>query len=79
MTKNRFEEITHFIHFNDSSIEPPRGDELYDRLYKARPILNAFNHKMLDLYKPKKKLSKADCRSDNICQQSPQNMVSKFG
>ena len=31
MMKNRFEEITRFLHFNDSSVEPPRGDENYDR------------------------------------------------
>ena len=57
MKKNRFEEITHFLHFNDSSTEPPRSDELHDRLYKVRPILNAFNQKMLALYKRKKNIS----------------------
>ena len=57
MTKNHFEEITRFLHFNDSSTEPPRGNELHDRLYKVRPILNTFNQKMLTLYKPKKNIS----------------------
>ena len=52
MTKNRFEEITRFLHFNDSSVEPSHGDENYDRLYKVRPILTAFNDKMLAVYKP---------------------------
>lgn len=53
-TKNRFQEITWFLHFNDSSVEPPRDDENYDRLYKVRSILSAFNDKMLAVYKPNK-------------------------
>lgn len=30
MTKNRFEEISQYLHFNDSSQEPPRSDDNYD-------------------------------------------------
>lgn len=38
MTKSRSEEISQYIHFNDSSQEPPRGDDNYDKLIKVRPI-----------------------------------------
>ena len=40
MTKNRFEELSCYLHFNDSSKEPARGDRDYDRLYKVRTILD---------------------------------------
>ena len=57
MTINRFEEISRFLHFSDSSVEPPRGHRLHNRLYKVRPILTAFNDKMLAAYKPSKNIS----------------------
>ena len=41
MPKNRFEEITQFLHLYDLSREPARGDVNFDRLYKFRPALNA--------------------------------------
>ena len=57
MTKNRFENISRFFHFNDSSVEPRRGDDGFDRLYKVRPILTHFNAKIPELYKPGKHIS----------------------
>jgi len=46
MTKNRFECLSRFLHFNDSSLEPKRGKDNFDRLFKIRPILNYFNRKV---------------------------------
>ena len=57
MTKNRFENISRFFHFNDSSVEPRRGDDGFDRLYKVRPILTHFNAKIQELYQPGKHIS----------------------
>ena len=37
MSKNRFEEISRFLHLNDSTLQPQRGEDVYDRLYKVRP------------------------------------------
>ncbi|KAK3750301.1 hypothetical protein QZH41_001777 [Actinostola sp. cb2023] len=37
MTKNRFQEITSYLHFNDSTQEPPREAATFDRLYKYMP------------------------------------------
>ena len=34
MSKNRFEEISQYLHFSDSSVEPARGMPGFDRLYK---------------------------------------------
>jgi len=37
--KNRFKEISQFLHLNDTSQEPARGEANFDRLYKCRPSL----------------------------------------
>ena len=57
MTKNRFEEISQYIHFNDSSQEPPRGADNYDRLFKVRPILDNILEKIQNVFEPSKNLS----------------------
>ncbi|XP_068720561.1 piggyBac transposable element-derived protein 4-like [Montipora capricornis] len=57
MTKNRFEEISQYIHFNDSSQEPPRGVDNYDRLLKVCPILDNILEKIQNLFKRSKNLS----------------------
>ena len=38
MTKNRFEELSQYLHFSNSATEPRRGEENFDRLYKVRPL-----------------------------------------
>ena len=57
MTKNRFEEITCYLHFNDSSVEPARGTPGFDRLYKIRPIFNSILGNCQTKFKPTKNLS----------------------
>ena len=57
MTKNRFEEITCYLHFNDSSAEPARGTPGFDRLYKIRPIFNSILGNCQTKFKPTKNLS----------------------
>lgn len=57
MTKNRFEELSRFLHFNDSEQEPLRTDPNYDRLYKIRPVLEYFNSRMLEVYHPGQNIS----------------------
>jgi hypothetical protein len=42
MTKNRFEELSQYLHFSNSATEPQRGEENYDRLYKVRRFFRAF-------------------------------------
>jgi len=57
MTKNRFEEISQYIHFSDCSQEPPRGDDNYDRLFKVRPILANILENIQSLFELSKNLS----------------------
>ena len=57
MTKNRFEEISQFFHLNNSSEEPARGEENFDRLYKCRPALTSILRNAQRWYSPKKNIS----------------------
>ncbi|KAK3741427.1 hypothetical protein QZH41_003983 [Actinostola sp. cb2023] len=57
MTKNRFEELAQFIHFNDSEKRPARGARNYDRLYKVRPILSGVLNNIQNAYYPGKNIS----------------------
>lgn len=52
MTKNRYEEISQYLHFTDSSIEPPKGSPDYDRLYKVRPIMAKVVENIQHVYYP---------------------------
>ena len=38
ITKNRFVEISQYMHFSDSTQEPQHGDDGYDRLFKVREL-----------------------------------------
>lgn len=57
MPKNRFQEISCYLHFNDSTREPARGTPGFDRLYKIRLILNSVLNKCQSNFKPTKNLS----------------------
>jgi hypothetical protein len=54
ITKNRFEELSQFLHFTDSSKEPKRGEEGYDRLYKIRPVFKSVLEQAQSVYMPSK-------------------------
>lgn len=57
MSKNRFEEISCYLHFNDSVSEPARGTNGFDRLYKVRPVVDYVKNKFLNSFLPSKNLS----------------------
>lgn len=57
MTKNRFEELSCYLHFNDSSREPARGDRDYDRLYKVRSVLDYVRDKCESNFMPSQNIS----------------------
>ena len=57
MSRDKFKEITRYIHFNDNSqIEVNRDNPNYDRLYKVRPILEKLRSQCL-LLEPEEKQS----------------------
>lgn len=57
MTKNLFEEISQYMHFSDSTQEPQRRDDDYDRLFKVRRIMNMVLSNFKQVYDPSKNIS----------------------
>ena len=57
MPRNRFQELSQFLHFANSHLTPPRGAENYDRLYKVRSILSAVLKNSQEAYYPGKNLA----------------------
>ena len=57
MPRNRFSEISGFLHFHDSSLEVARGDPGYDRLFKVRPVLTYVRSKCETNFSPTKNIS----------------------
>ena len=57
MSKNRFEEIGCYLHFNDSSVKPAQGTPGFDCLYKSRPIFNSILGNCQTKFQPTKNLS----------------------
>lgn len=57
MPRNRFREISSFLHFNDSTQEVARGTPGYDRLFKVRPVLNYVRTKCETNFNPTKNIS----------------------
>src|SRR6267154_948832 len=57
MSRDRFRAISKRIHFVDNTLDPGRGKPNYDPLFKIRPMIDLFNTRAADLYKPKQQLS----------------------
>ena len=55
--KNRFKELSSFLHFNDATQEVARGNPGFDRLYKVRPVLNYVRQNCETSFSPTKNLS----------------------
>ena len=52
ITRNRFKEITRYLHFVDNTQLQKRGEPNYDRLGKIRPIMLILKQKFLSNYEP---------------------------
>ena len=57
MSRNRFQLILKFLHFNNNSNQIPRGQPGHDRLFKIRPFLSALINKFQQLYVPFQNIS----------------------
>ena len=60
MTKNRFEELSCYLHFSDSSKEPACDDTNYGRLFKVRAVLHYVGNKHKNNFKPTKNIAVAE-------------------
>jgi hypothetical protein len=52
ITKTRFKNLTENIHCNDNTNAVPWGEAGYDRLHKLRPVSNALNSRLKEVYIP---------------------------
>lgn len=52
ITRDRFEEVTRYLHFVDNSSLPGRGEDGYHRLQKVLPILSMIKERFLKTYNP---------------------------
>ena len=58
MSRNRYQEISAFLHFNDNEKRPAPGEgDDQDRLFKLRPIVDYLVEKFKSLYAPHKQIS----------------------
>lgn len=52
ITRDRFEEISRYLHFTDNTTLPARDEPRYHRLQKVLPIVNHLRQRFLEAYRP---------------------------
>jgi len=52
ISRDRFEEVTRYLHFVDNDTLPSRGEPGFSRLQKVQPVLSAIKERCLAVYKP---------------------------
>ena len=50
ITKTSFKKLTEKIHCNNNTKAVPMGEAGYDRLYKLRPVIDALNNRLKEVY-----------------------------
>ena len=57
ITRDRYRELSRYLHFNDNDTLVPRDSPGYDRLGKVRPLINHMSKKFADLYQPHREVA----------------------
>ena len=52
ITRDRFEEISRYLHFTDNTTLPARDEPGYHRLQKVLPIIDHLRQRFLEAYRP---------------------------
>ena len=52
ISRDRFEQITRYLHFTDNTSLPKRGEEGYSRLQKVDPVIHHLKQKFQSVYYP---------------------------
>lgn len=52
ITKNRFKELSQYLHFSNLATDPQRGEDNYDRLYTVHPVLSEVLENVQKAYEP---------------------------
>ena len=57
ISRDRFMEISRYLHFVDNTTLEPRESPSYDRLGKVRPLIDHFTDKFKEVYVPHKEVA----------------------
>ena len=57
ISRDRFLEISRYLHFVDNTTLEPRESSSYDRLGKVRPLIDHFSDKFKEVYVPHKEVA----------------------
>ena len=57
ISRDRFREISRYLHYADNSTLSPPGSDNYDRLGKVRPLLNYLQSRFMAVYTPGQQLA----------------------
>ena len=57
ITRDRFREMSRYLHFVGNATLTPRGSPGHDRLGKVRPVLDHLSSRFLDLYDPHREVA----------------------
>ena len=57
ISRDRFLEISRYLHFVDNDTFPQRDSPAYDRLGKVRPLIDHFTEKFISVYSPHKEVA----------------------
>lgn len=52
MSRDRFDWLLRNIHLNDNAVQPKKGEEGFDKLYKLRPLIDTLSNNFLNCYMP---------------------------
>ena len=58
ISRDRFREISRYLHFADNSTLVPKGSPGHDRLGKVRPVIDHLSSRFADLYNPHRSCSR---------------------
>ena len=57
ITRDRFRDISRYLHFVENATLTPRGSPGYDRLGKVRPVIDHLSSRFSDLYDPHREVA----------------------
>ena len=57
ITRDRFEQITRYLHFTENDTLPVRGEEGYSRTQKVDPVISALKQNFQAAYYPNREVS----------------------
>ena len=57
ISRDRFREISRYLHFVDNTTLPERGSPGYDRLGKVRPVIDHLSERFTELYEPHREVA----------------------